>query len=235
MLLQENYDRVIGSRVRTILENKILHLMFDDKYESSMNQENPKEIIYKYNDTIQKKCNRVLSKTSPNRILLAGIGGGTILTSFNPKTPTIIDCVDISQIVIDHFKKNFFPFIKKHLNPNIKIKIHCTSLQDFIKKNKQKYDSIIIDCFKSCGFDTTLYETLNKLNNHIHKSGNILINIHSSRTGQNSTPYNELKKNISKQIWTTRGHLSNTSNASEYGNLIVELQKLESSNSNKKQ
>ena len=223
MLLQENYDRIIGSRVRTILENKILHLMFDDKFESSMNKNNPKEVIYKYIDTIQKKCNCVLSKTRPNRILLAGIGGGTVMTGLNPKTPTIIDCVDISPVVINHFKKYFYPFIKKNLNPNLKINIHCISLQDFITKNKQKYDSIIIDCFKSGGFDKSLHAILNKLKNHIFTSGNVLINIHSSRTGLYSTAYNELKKNVSKQIFTTRGHLSNTSNAFDFGNLIVEL------------
>jgi spermidine synthase len=223
MILQEDYDRVIGSRVRTILDINKVHLMFDDKFESSMNKDDPKEVIYKYNDVIQKKCNCVLSKSRPNRILLAGIGGGTILTGFNPKTPTIIDCVDISQIVIDHFKKYFFPSIKKHTNPNIKIKIHRASLQDFIIKNKQKYDSIIIDCFKSGGFDKSLHGILNKLKNHISTSGNVLINIHSSRTGMYSKPYNELKQNVSKKIFTTRGHLSNTSNASDFGNLIVEL------------
>jgi spermidine synthase len=224
MLLQEDYDRVLGGRVRTVLDINTVHLFFDDKFESSMNKNNPKEVIYKYNDVIQKKCNCVLSKSHPNRILLAGIGGGTVLTGFNPKTPTIIDCVDISPVVIDHFKKYFFPSIKKHTNPNIKIKIHCASLQDFIAKNKKKYDSIIIDCFKSGGFDKTLYGILNKLQSHITKSGNVLINIHSSRTGLYSKPYNELKQNISKSIWTTRGHLSNTSNASDFGNLIVELQ-----------
>lgn len=223
MLLQEDYDRVIGCRVRTVLDINKVHLMFDDKFESSMNKDDPKEVIYKYNDVIQKKCNCVLSKTRPNQILLAGIGGGTILTGFNPKTPTIIDCVDISQIVIDHFKKYFFPSIKKHINPNIKINIHRASLQDFIIKNKQKYDSIIIDCFKSGGFDKSLYTILNKLKSHITTSGNVIINIHSSRTGLYSTAYNELKKNVSKSIWTTRSHLSNTSNAFDFGNLIVEL------------
>lgn len=223
MLLQEDYDRVIGCRVRTVLDNKILHLMFDDKFESSMNKNNPKKVIYKYNDVIQKKCNRVLSKTRPNRILLAGIGGGTVMTGLNPETPTIIDCVDISPVVIDHFKKYFFQLIKKHVNPNIKINIHCASLQDFIAKNKKKYDSIIIDCFKSGGFDKSLHAILNKLRSHISTNGNVLINIHSGRTGPYSNPYNELKKNVSKQIWTTRGHLSNTSNASDFGNLIVEL------------
>jgi spermidine synthase len=223
MILQEDYDRIIGSRVRTVLDINTVHLFFDDKFESSMNKNNPKEVIYKYNDVIQKKCNCALSKSRPNRILLAGIGGGTVLTGFNPKTPTIIDCVDISPIVIDHFKKHFFPSIKIHTNPNIKIKIYCASLQDFIAKNKQKYDSIIIDCFKSGGFDKSLYGILNKLKNHIFTSGNVLINIHSSRTGLYSTAYNELKHNISKSIWTTRSHLSNTSNASDFGNLIVEL------------
>jgi spermidine synthase len=207
MLLQEEYDRVIGCRVRTVLDVNTLHLFFDDKFESSMNKNNPKEVIYKYNDVIQKKCNRALSKTRPNRILLAGIGGGTVMTGFNPETPTIIDCVDISQIVIDHFKKYFFPSIKKHMNPNIKIKIHRASLQDFIAKNKKKYDSIIIDCFKSGGFDKSLHAILNKLRSHISTNGNVLINIHSSRTGPYSKPYSELKQNVSKQIFTTRGHL----------------------------
>ncbi len=224
MILQEDYDSIIGSHVRTVLDNKTVHLFFDDKFESSMNKDNPKENLYKYNEIIQKKCNCTLSKVRPNRILLAGIGGGTVLTGFNPKTHTIVDCVDISPIVIDHFKKYFFPSIKKNLNPNIKLKINCASLQDFITKNKQKYDSIIIDCFKRGGFDTTLYNIFNKLNDRITKSGNVLINIHSSRTGNYSTPYNELKKNVSKQIFNTRAHLSNTSNSSDFGNLIVELQ-----------
>jgi spermidine synthase len=223
MLLQEDYDRVIGCRVRTVLDVNMLHLFFDDKFESSMNKNNPKEVIYKYNDVIQKKCNRALSKTRPNRILLAGIGGGTVMTGFNPETLTIIDCVDISPIVIDHFKKYFFPSIKKHMNPNVKIKIYCVSLQDFIAKNKKKYDSIIIDCFKRGGFDKSLHAILNKLRSHISTNGNVLINIHSSRTGPYSKPYSELKQNVSKQIFTTRGHLSNTSNASDFGNLIVEL------------
>jgi spermidine synthase len=223
MLLQEDYDRVIGCHVRTVLDVNTLHLFFDNKFESSMNKNDPKEVIYKYIDVIQKKCNRALSKTRPNRILLAGIGGGTVMTGFNPETPTIIDCVDISQIVIDHFKKYFFTSIKKHMNPNVKIKIHCASLQDFIAKNKQKYDSIIIDCFKSGGFDKSLHAILNKLRSHISTNGNVLINIHSSRSGPYSKPYSELKQNVSKQIFTTRGHLSNTSNASDFGNLIVEL------------
>jgi len=223
MLLQEDYDRVIGCRVRTVLDVNTLHLFFDDKFESSMNKNNPKEVIYEYNGVIQKKCNRALSKTRPNRILLAGIGGGTVMTGFNPETPTIIDCVDISPVVIDHFKKYFFPSIKKHMNPNIKINIHCASLQDFIAKNKKKYDSIIIDCFKSGGFDKSLHAILNKLKSHISTNGNVLINIHSSRTGPYSMPYNELKQNVGKKIFTTRGHLSNTSNASDFGNLIVEL------------
>ena len=223
MLLQEDYDRVIGCRVRTVLDVNTLHLFFDDKFESSMNKNNPKEVIYEYNGVIQKKCNRALSKTRPNRILLAGIGGGTVMTGFNPETPTIIDCVDISPVVIDHFKKYFFPSIKKHMNPNIKINIHCASLQDFIAKNKKKYDSIIIDCFKSGGFDKSLHAILNKLKSHISTNGNVLINIHSSRTGPYSMPYNELKQNVGKKIFTMRGHLSNTSNASDFGNLIVEL------------
>ena len=223
MLLQEDYDRVIGCRVRTVLDVNTLHLFFDDKFESSMNKNNPKEVIYEYNGVIQKKCNRALSKTRPNRILLAGIGGGTVMTGFNPETPTIIDCVDISPVVIDHFKKYFFPSIKKHMNPNIKIKIYCASLQDFIAKNKKKYDSIIIDCFKSGGFDKSLHAILNKLKSHISTNGNVLINIHSSRTGPYSKPYSELKQNVSKKIFTTRGHLSNTSNASDFGNLIIEL------------
>ena len=80
MILQEDYDRVIGCRVRTVLDVNTLHLFFDDKFESSMNKNDPKEVIYKYIDVIQKKCNRALSKTRPNRILLAGSGGGTVMT-----------------------------------------------------------------------------------------------------------------------------------------------------------
>lgn len=225
MLLQEDYDVILGSSVRTVLNDNILYMMFGSAYQSAINTDNPKKDIYNYNSTIQKNCNRVLSNTRPNRILLAGIGGGTVLTGINPNTPTIIDCIDTSRVVINHFKKYFFPIIKKHINPNIKIKIHCISFQDFITNNKNhlKYDSVIIDCFKIDGFDKSIYGILDQLNNYIYKGGNILTNIHSARTGIYSTQYKKFKQSINRSIWLVYGHLPVKSHGENYNNLIVEL------------
>ena len=104
-ILQKEYDPIIGANVITRYEKPLYYLDFDNVNESKLDETNPKKMIGVYNTVMAKLCN----KNNNHRILLAGLGGGTILPSLKSKNKTILDCLDISSCVIKQFKKYFYP------------------------------------------------------------------------------------------------------------------------------
>ena len=102
-ILQKEYDPVIGANVITRYEKPLYYLDFDNVNESKLDETNPKKMIGPFNTVMAKLCNKT------DRILLAGLGGGTILPALKSKNKTILDCLDISSCVIKQFKKYFYP------------------------------------------------------------------------------------------------------------------------------
>jgi hypothetical protein len=74
-------------------------------------------MVCAYNQKIADLCN--MNKT--DKILLASLGGGKIFPAINPKCKSILDCVDLSSIVIQQFNKLFYPILKKSIDPNLTI------------------------------------------------------------------------------------------------------------------
>ena len=102
-ILQKEYDPVIGANVITRYEKPLYYLDFDNVNESKLDETNPKKMIGIYNTVMANLCN----KNNNHRILLAGLGGGTIFPAFKSKNKTTLDCLDISSCVIKQFKKYF--------------------------------------------------------------------------------------------------------------------------------
>ena len=102
-ILQKEYDHAIGANVITKYEKPLYYLYFDNVNESILDDTNPKKMIFEFNTVMAKLCNKT------DRILLAGLGGGTIFPAFKSKNKTTLDCLDISSCVIKQFKKFFYP------------------------------------------------------------------------------------------------------------------------------
>jgi hypothetical protein len=102
-ILQKEYDPVIGSNVITAYEKPIYYLYFDDVNESKLDENNPKKMVCVYNQKIADLCNKT------DKILLAGLGRGTIFPAIKLKRKSCLDCVDLSAVVIKQYKKFFYP------------------------------------------------------------------------------------------------------------------------------
>ena len=119
-ILQKEYDARIGSNVITTYEKPLYYLYFDDVNESKLDENNPKKMVCVYNQKMADLCN----KNKTDRILLAGLGGGTIFPAIKPKRKSSLDCVDMSAAVIKQYKKFFYPVLKDSIDPNLTINIH---------------------------------------------------------------------------------------------------------------
>jgi hypothetical protein len=58
-ILQKEYDSKIGSNVITTYEKPIYYLYFDDVNESKLDENNPKKMVYVYNQKMADLCNKV--------------------------------------------------------------------------------------------------------------------------------------------------------------------------------
>jgi len=70
---------VIGANVITRYEKPLYYLDFNNVNESKLDETNPKKMIEVYNTVMANLCNKT------DRILLAGLGGGTIFPAFKSK------------------------------------------------------------------------------------------------------------------------------------------------------
>ena len=139
-ILQKEYDAQIGSNVITKYEKNLYYLDFDNVNESKLDETNPKKMIGVYNTVMAKLCNKT------DRILLAGLGGGTILPALKSKNKTILDCLDISSCVIKQFKKYFYPVQLKWLcHFNLRDKNDYIFFICSILLSEENEDAILVD------------------------------------------------------------------------------------------
>ena len=220
-ILQKEYDPVIGANVITRYEKPLYYLDFDNVNESKLDETSPNKMIGPFNTVMANLCN----KNNNHRILLAGLGGGTIFPGIKPKNKTTLDCLDISSCVIKQFKKFFYPILKDSIDPNLTINIYNIDLDSYIKNSKKKYNTIMIDCFKVEGIDESIFTVFDKLPKILEKDGRVIINIHSSRYGTYAGNYHKIRKYFSRKLWKVKTHLSNAKDSYEFGNLIVELRR----------
>ncbi len=217
-ILEKEFDPVIGANVITRYKKPLYYLDFNNTNESKLDETNPKKMIFEFNIVMANLCN----KNKTDRILLAGLGGGTILPALKSKNKTILDCLDISSCVIKQFKKYFYPIMKDSIDPNItKINFYNTGIESYIKKCKKKYNTIIIDCFKLDGIDESVYSIIDELPKILEKDGNLVIDIHSSRYGKYSYNLRKIKQYFNPKLWKIRTYLSNAKDSYDFRNLII--------------
>ena len=85
----------------------------------------------------------VLMNKEPKKVLIIGVGGGSVAKAFSYMYPDVkLDLVDINENIID-IVQNYF-----YLKPNENIKIYNEDGVSFVKNSaKTKYDIIILDAF----------------------------------------------------------------------------------------
>jgi hypothetical protein len=119
-------------------------------------------------------------------------------------------------------QKIFYPILKDSIDPNItKINFYNTGIESYIKNCKNKYNIIIIDCFKLDGIDELVYSIIDQLPKIMEKDGIVIIDIHSSRFGKYSYNFRKIKKYFNPKLWKIKTYLSNTKDSFDFRNLII--------------
>ena len=158
-------DPVELKYTRLVIKDNVLHLTNkkDNSLYTSYNMSTYESTIRYFKTTIKY----ILKEKNRKNILMLGfgLGGIPLKLSMDPKISRI-DCVDIDNELFYYFKK-LFP------NHSKKINLYHVSADDYLQKNKIKYDIIIDDVFN--GFNKIELDYLS-LKKSLNKNGKLYMN-----------------------------------------------------------
>jgi len=135
-----------GTKIQVIDKKKVRHLRFGNgARQSSIDKENPYKLQTKYARDIVKVFNYY--KKEPHRVLVLGLGAGTIPSYLFHKFPnTLIDIVELLPELKD-VASDYFAMPKDE-----RLNIIIEDGYDYIMNTKHVYDVIFMDIFNyKCG------------------------------------------------------------------------------------
>jgi spermidine synthase len=113
-----------------------------DRNQTCIDMSDPKRIVFAY---ARMTMGGLLLNANPQRVLVIGLGGGTLPVALSELYPTAtIDTVEIDEAVV-RVAKQFFNFTE-----TAQLKVHVSDARVFIKRallRKTQYDLIILDAF----------------------------------------------------------------------------------------
>jgi spermidine synthase len=137
-LLFSQYDPLLEMTARVWQQGSIRRLDFDDTVlQTEIELANPERLVSTLNHYLLAGC---LFVEQPQRILLAGTGGGAIARYFaHHFNETIGDAVEISSVVCD-IAKRFFEFPQTD-----NWQLHQQDIKQYIAGCDHVYDLIVVD------------------------------------------------------------------------------------------
>lgn len=92
-----------------------------------------------------------LMRPTVRRVLVIGLGGGTIAKQFTHYYPdTTVDIVDVDPLVVDVAKKYF------GVQPSDRLRIHTEDGRVFLNRSSEKWDLIVIDTYTTNRYGDTI-------------------------------------------------------------------------------
>ena len=158
----------------------IRHLHFDNTYQSAMNLDDPRDLVFLY--TRYLHLAKLFAPEAKSALFL-GLGGGSIQKSFHDEYPELIlDVAELDPDVIQVAKRYF------DVEEDRRLSIYAVDGRLFLKKTRREYDIAILDAFsyESIPFHLTTREFLTELSHRLTPRGVVAANIIGAVSGPRS-------------------------------------------------
>lgn len=161
--------------VRIESSDNLLHLKFAtdlDAIQSAINPQQPQQLIMQ---NLQYLMGILLFTPTPQKILLLGVGGGSLVHYFSHYLPQ-------SDITGVEYDAELIDIAQQQLGlpgPSDRLHYQCLDARDFITASKQKFDLIVVDIFEDGRTAQWLLEkTFNRqLKNRLTTRGAVAYNL----------------------------------------------------------
>ena len=167
-------------RIRVEQDSEARYLYFDRTLQSAMNLNDPTSLRLQYPRFTSLG---LTLKPDPEKILIIGLGGGSIAKKYNHEFPSIeLDVAEIDPEVIQVAKKYFF------FQEGKNVRVHAQDGRLFLMRAPKKYDIVLLDAYyaDAVPFHLTTREFFQIADSKLTSKGAVVINMIGSVTGPRS-------------------------------------------------
>jgi spermidine synthase len=193
-------------------------LRFDRSSQSSMYLDDPYETGFLYPNYLHLV---MAAKPDTKRVLIVGLGGGTLVKRMLRDYPEIkIDVVEIDPVVVDVAKKYF------DVKDDPRLRVFVEDGRGFIRRSTDTYDVIVMDAYyaDSLPFHLTTEEFFKQAKARLAPDGVLAYNVIASVDGERSKLFRSMYRTASavwRQVWVFPIEFGTDKARDENRNIIV--------------
>ena len=167
-------------RIRVEQDSEARYLYFDRTLQSAMNLNDPTSLRLQYPRFTSLG---LTLKPDPKKILIIGLGGGSIAKKYNHEFPSMeLDVAEIDPEVIQVAKKYFY------FQEGKNVRVHAQDGRLFLMRARQRYDIVLLDAYyaDAVPFHLTTREFFQIADSKLTSKGAVVVNMIGSVTGPRS-------------------------------------------------
>ncbi len=167
-------------RIRVEQDSEARYLYFDRTLQSAMNLNDPISLRLLYPRFTSLG---LTLKPDPKRVLIIGLGGGSIAKKYHHEFPSMeLDVAEIDPEVIQVAKKYFY------FQEGKNVRVHTQDGRLFLMRAPQRYDLILLDAYyaDAVPFHLTTREFFQIADSKLTSNGAVVVNLIGSVTGPRS-------------------------------------------------
>ncbi len=194
------------------------HLRFDRGRQSAIRLDDPLRSDTRYNDYLHLT---LAVKPDAKRVLLLGLGGGTMATQLHHDHPEmLIDAVEIDPVVIDVAERYF------GLPRSERTRVFEDDARRYVQRTPETYDIVIIDAYHADSIPAhlTTLEFFSEVDAVLAEDGVIAYNIISAVEGDGSKLFRSMRRTaleVWDEVWAFPVGLGSRGDAEQRRNIIV--------------
>ena len=177
-------------RIRVEQDSEARYLYFDRTLQSAMNLNDPTSLRLLYPRFTSLG---LTLKPDPKRVLIIGLGGGSIAKKYNHEFPSMeLDVAEIDPEVIQVAKKYFY------FQEGKNVRVHAQDGRLFLMRAPQRYDIILLDAYyaDAVPFHLTTREFFQIADSKLTSKGAVVVNMIGSVTGPRSKMVRSMIKTL---------------------------------------
>ncbi len=167
-------------RIRVEEDSEARYLYFDRTLQSAMNLNDPNSLRLRYPRFTSLG---LTLKPDPKRVLIIGLGGGSIAKKYNHEFPSMeLDVAEIDPEVIQVAKKYFY------FQEGKNVRVHAQDGRLFLMRVPRRYDIILLDAYyaDAVPFHLTTREFFQIADSKLTSKGAVVVNLIGSVIGPRS-------------------------------------------------
>jgi spermidine synthase len=179
-------------RITVSDEGRVRYLKLDNYWQSALDLEQPHRTVFRYADYMHLG---MVFQPQPRRVLVIGMGGGTIPKRYLEDYPDVrVDVVDIDPAVVEVAYRFF------QVPQNRRLQAFAQDGRQFVRRTGARYDHVLMDAYlrDTLPFHLATREFFQEVRSRLQPGGAFVVNVIGALDGPHSRLFRAVYRTLAE-------------------------------------